>query len=179
MLAYNRLHPRVEVRLKVLIGLHPVGAHERLNTWIRIPLLPVNLVTANMEKLIRKKFAHLPDEGVEKLIGSLLGWIHCRIEDAPLAFNLIGSGSAGQLRIANKPGHAVPGHVELWNYANSAVPRVSDQVAYFILRVKQAIRAKLLQLGKFLALDAKALIVRKMPMKYVELHRRHAVEIAF
>ena len=69
------------------------------------------------------------------------------------------------------------GHVELRNNANAAVPRIGDQVAHFVLRVVEAVRAHLLQLGKFLALDPEALVLREVPVKYVQLHRCHAIEI--
>src|SRR4029077_17860561 len=44
--------------------------------------------------------------------------------------------------------------------------------------VIQAIGSKSLELGKLLTLNAKALVVRQMPVKYIELHRRHSVQIA-
>ena len=131
-----------------------------------------------MEELVGKKPGHLADEFVQKLVGFFPGGIHGRIEHAPLALDLVGARTAGQFGIADEPGGAVARHIEFRNHANAALARVRNQIANFVLRVVQAIRAHFLQLGKFLALDAEALVVRKMPVKYVQLHRGHAVEIA-
>ncbi len=57
--------------------------------------------------------------------------------------------------------------------------RVSDKFADLVLRVIEALGTHLVQLGKFLALDAEPLIVGKMPVQDVHLHGGHAVHIAF
>ena len=69
-------------------------------------------------------------------------------------------------------------HIEFRDHADATLARVRNQVADFVLRVEQAVRTHVLQLGKFLALDAEALVFRKMPVKDVQLHCRHAVEVA-
>ncbi len=69
-------------------------------------------------------------------------------------------------------------HIEFRHHANAALARIRDDAADFILRVVEAIRTHALQLGKFLAFDAEALVFREMPVKHVQLHRRHAVQVA-
>src|SRR5229473_3311549 len=70
------------------------------------------------------------------------------------------------------------GGVEFWKNANTAVVCVRNQLANLVLRVVQTIRAHLMQLGKALALDSKALVVREMKVENIHLHRRHSVNVA-
>ena len=49
---------------------------------------------------------------------------------------------------------------------------------HFVLRVEMPVGAELLKLREALAFDAKALIVGKMPVQHVELHRGHCVQVA-
>ena len=134
-------------------------AHEFLNFAIRVPLLSVYLIATDVEELIGKELGHFADELIEKMVSMLLCWIHGRVEDAPFALNLIRAGSAGQIRIADKPGGAVSRHVEFRDHANAALARIRDHVADLVLRVVEAIRAHFMQLGEFLALNAEALIL--------------------
>src|SRR5580692_6900171 len=120
-----------------------MGTHERLNRWICVPLFSVDLIAANVKVLVRKKFRHLADEGVEKFVGPLLSRIHGWVEDAPLAFNLIRARAAGQLWITNKPCRAVSGHIELGHHANATIVGVGYQLAYFILFVVKVVRSHL------------------------------------
>src|SRR4029077_13434006 len=69
-------------------------------------------------------------------------------------------------------------HIEFRNYTDDAVARIPDQIADLILGVIQPVRSKSMELGKFLTLNAKALVIRQMPVKYIELHRCHSVQIA-
>ena len=59
-----------------------------------------------------------------------------------------------------------------------AIARVCDDVPHLVLRVEMAVGTELLQVREALAFDAKALIVGKMPVQHVELHRGHGVQIA-
>src|SRR6266403_1384538 len=68
--------------------------------------------------------------------------------------------------------------VEFWKNANTTVVCVGDQLANLVLRVVQTIRAHLVQPGKALALDSKALVVGEMKVENIHLHRRHSVNVA-
>ena len=115
---------------------------------------------------------------VQKLVRFFVRGIHRRIEHAPLAFQLVGAWAAGEFRIADKPRGAVTGHIKFRHDANAAVARIGNQVADFFLGVKLAVGTLFLQLRKFLALHAKAFVVRKVPVKHVQFHGFHAVQIA-
>jgi hypothetical protein len=52
-------------------------------------------------------------------------------------------------------------------------------VPNLILRVVVPVGAELLKFGESLTLYPKPLIIRKMPVKDIELHRRHRIQIAF
>ncbi len=56
--------------------------------------------------------------------------------------------------------------------------RVGNEVANFFLRVKHPLRSRLRQLGKLLALRAETLVIGKMPVQHVHLHRCHTVDVA-
>ncbi len=178
MFGHDLLHPLIEIGLQIVVVFHAVGAHERLNLGIRVPLLAVDFVAPDMKKLVGKKPSHLADECVEKLVSFLPRGVHGRIENAPLALNLIRSRPAGQFGIAHEPGRCVPRHVELGNHANAALARIRDQFPDLVLGVVQTVRTHVRQLGKFLAFNAEALVFREMPVKHVELHRGHAVQVA-
>ena len=70
------------------------------------------------------------------------------------------------------------GDVELRDHADAAGGCVGHHFAHLVLRIVIAVRPGLLQLGIELALGAEALVVGKVPVKYVELHGGHGVEIA-
>src|SRR5215472_1392170 len=70
------------------------------------------------------------------------------------------------------------GRVELWNNADAAIMRIRDEVADLSLCVVVAFRSHARQFGKHLALDAKSLIVGKVPVQHVHLHGLHAVKSA-
>src|SRR5258707_12836520 len=131
-----------------------------------------------MEIMIGEEFAHLTDKLVEELVSLLVGEIHRGIENAPLALDGVRPGPARKLRVANKPRCAVARHIELGYDANPAVARIRDQFADFILRIVQPVRTQGVQLRKFFALGAESLILRKVPVEDVHLHRFEAVEIA-
>src|SRR5260221_4827118 len=131
-----------------------------------------------MEIMIGEEFAHLTDKLVEELVSLLVGEIHRGIENAPLALDGVRPGPARRLRVANKPPWRGARHSELGYGANPAVARIPDQFADFILRVVQPVRTQGVQLRKFFALGAESLILRKVPVEDVHLHRFEAVEIA-
>ncbi len=89
--------------------------------------------------MVGEEFGHLSDKLIQELISLLVGRIHRGVEHTPLALNLVGPGSARKLRVADKPGRAVAGHVELRHNANSAVVRVCYQATNFVLRVVQPV----------------------------------------
>src|SRR5262249_21060113 len=122
-------------------------------------------------------FCHFADEFVEEFVGLLVGGIHRGIEDAPAALDLIGTGAAGELWVADEPRSAMAGHVEFGNDANTAIAGVGDQIANFVLRVVEAIGTEFVELREFLAFDAEALIFRKVPVEDIHLHGFHAVKI--
>src|SRR3954452_3462921 len=155
-----------------------MGAHEGLDFWVGSPLLAVYFVSADMEILIGKQFGHLSDEAVEELVSGVFGWIHRGIENSPLAFDGVGTGRAGELGIADKPGGAVSGHIEFRDDTNATIVGIGDEVTNLILRVVKAVGAQLLELGITLTLDAETLVVGQVPVKDVQLHGGHAIEIA-
>ena len=160
MLADDLLHALVEVGLQILIRLHAMRAHEIFDFRIRVPLFSVYLIASDMKKLIGEKLGHFADKFIEKMVSMLFCWIHRWIKHAPFALDLIWPRRAGQVGIADKPGSAVSGHVELWDHADAALTRVGDHIAHFALRVIQPVGSHFVQLGKFLALDAEALVLR-------------------
>src|SRR5438874_4573855 len=80
--------------------------------------------------------------------------------------------------MSDKPRSAVAGNIKFRDYAYAAIPRISNHVADFFLRVIPPVGAQLLQLGKSLAFDAEALIVREVPVKNIHLHGIHAIQVA-
>ena len=156
----------------------PIFPHERANARAVLPLLAGYLISADVKERIGKQRGHLADECVQKLISGFARRVHGRIEHAPVAFDLIRPGRTGKLRIAQQPTGGVAGNIELGHHANAAVARVRDHIANLLLRVVKTIGAELLQLRKTLALDAKTLVVGEVPMEDVQLHGRHAVQIA-
>src|SRR3989442_7454021 len=140
-------------------------AHERLDLRVRVPLFPVYLIASDMKTLIGKKLGHFADEFIEKMVSMLFCWIHGWIKHSPFALDLIWPRRAGQVGIADKPGGPVARHIEFGSHANASIARVGDHIAHFALRVIQPVGAHLVQLGKFFALDAEALVFRQMPVK--------------
>src|SRR6266542_2527375 len=151
--------------------------HELLDLRIAVPLLAVYLVASDMEEPVRKKFRHLADELVEKFVSALTRGIHCGIKYTKLPPDGIGPRPAGEIRISHKPRRAVARHIELGNHADAAIMGVRNDLANLFLRVVEAIGAHFLQLREPLALNAKSLIVRQVPVEHVQLDRRHRVQI--
>ena len=61
MLAHDLLHASREISLEVSVVLDAVGAHEGLDSRIGIPLLTVDLITADMKIRVGEKLGHLFD----------------------------------------------------------------------------------------------------------------------
>src|ERR1700723_228265 len=97
MIRDELLHPAGEVGLKTGVIFNVVLLHVLFDTRIRVPLLTVALISADVEVGIWKERGHLTDELVKKLIGPLTGGIHRRIEDSPVAFDLVGSAAAREV----------------------------------------------------------------------------------
>ena len=128
--------------------------------------------------MVGKNFGHFADEIVEEFVGFFVRGIHRWIHHAPLAFDLVGAGAAGEFGIADEPGCAVAGHVEFGDDADAALARVGDEVANFVLRVIEIVGAEFVELGEFFALDAEALIFGKVPVEDVHFYGFHAIEVA-
>src|ERR1700761_2342382 len=119
--------------------------HKFLYPRVGVPLLTVAFISANMEIGVREESRHLPDEDIEELVGTVACGIHGRIENAPVALDLVGAFAACQIRVANKPGGSVSRHVEFRDDSNATVARVFDHPPDFLLGVEKAIGALLLQ----------------------------------
>ena len=174
VLGDDLLQPLVEVSLQVLIVFHAVSMNEFLNLRIRVPLLAVDFVAADVEVRVGKKLRHFGDELFQKLVSRFARGIHDRIA----VFERVGAGAAGEFGISEEPRSAVAGNVELGHDANPAIVRVGDQVANFCLRVELSVGALARELGKYFAFGAKTLVVGEMPVQHVHLYRSHCVEIA-
>ena len=70
------------------------------------------------------------------------------------------------------------GNIELRHHTDAAIARVGYDLPDLGLRVEQAVRPFLVQLGKPLALHAEALVFGEVPVEDVELHGGHGVQIA-
>ncbi len=161
------------------IVLQVVSLDEFLDFWVGVPLLSIHFVAANVKKMIGEELRHFAEELVEKLVGFFTSGIESRIEDAPFPFDFVGARAAGKFRIADKPGRAVAGHVEFGNHADAAVAGILDQVVNFVLRVVETVGTHLMELRKFLALDAETLIFGEVPVEDVHLHGFEAVDVSF
>ena len=177
VLVYKLLHALTKIGLQLVIRLVVVRLLEFLNLWIRVPRLSVHFVSTDVEIVVRKEPGHFSDENIQKLVRLLIRGIHRGIHHAPFFFDLERSRRTGNFGIPDKPGAAVAGHIKFRNDADPAVARVRNQLANFVLRVIRSARSQAMQLRQFLALGAKSLIVRDMPVKDVHLHRFHSVQI--
>src|SRR5579871_4542156 len=164
----------IEIRLQVLIVLHAVGVNVFLNLRIRVPLLAVDLVAADVEIGIGKQLGHFGDEFVEELVGLFAGWI----EDRIALFERKGAWAACEFGISDDPRAAVARHIKFWNDPNAALVRIGNEIANLGLRVELIVGAHARQFGEDFALGTESLIVGKMPVEDVHFYGGHAVEIA-
>ena len=151
---------------------------EVLDLWIGAPLLAVNFVATDMEKLVGEKLGHLANECIEKFVSALARRIHRRIEHAPLPLNRIRPRPAGEVGISHEPRRAVTWHIEFRHNANPAIARILDHIPQLLLRVVQAIRAFLIKFWKPPALDPEALIIGKVPVQHIHLYRSHSIDVS-
>ena len=91
---------------------------------------------------------------------------------------LYGPGALPQLRVTNQPTGGVSRDIKFRHHPNPSVSSVHNNLAHLILRVVQTIRSHRMEFWKFLALDAKALVLREVPMKHIELDGGHGIEVA-
>ena len=142
MLFYDLLHPPGEVGLEGMIVLDIVRMHPRLNMGIRIPVLAVYLVAADMKVSIRKKRLHLTENGIDQLVCRVARRVQRRTQVVTLRPDqAMRCGTGRQLRISNQPAHGVARHIELRDNAHATVARIGDQCAHLILRIEKPVRA--------------------------------------
>lgn len=156
----------------------PVLLHKRLNRRRRPPLAGVHLIAADVQIGIGEDRRQLADDRVDKLIHLVSGRIERRLMHTPLALHAIRPRRAHQVGIGHRDAGGVPRHVDLRHHANAARRGVSHHLPHLLTGVKQAVAGLLLQFGVMLGGKAPALIVGQVPVEYVELGRRHAVELA-
>src|SRR5260370_36985787 len=68
--------------------------------------------------------------------------------------------------------------IEFREHAYAAIMRVGNEVSNLCLSVIQTVGSHFVQLRKAFALDPKALVVGKVPVQNIHLHRRHSVQVA-
>src|SRR3954453_15516187 len=108
---------------------------ERLDLGIGVPILPIHLVAADMEKLVGEELPHLLDELVDELVDLFPRGIGHRLIPV-FVFDDKRARIAGQFGITYEPRTAVAGSIKLRNDADTPIMCVSEQVAYLFLRIK-------------------------------------------
>ncbi len=88
-----------------------------------------------------KMACHLCDKCIEKLVGAFARRIHHRIEDAELPLDVEGTGSAGEIGIADEPCTGVSRHVELRHDTDAAVARIGNNFAGLLLGIEKSVGA--------------------------------------
>src|SRR6185369_13916597 len=126
-----------------------------------------------------KQLRHFADELVEEFEGRIARGIHRWIEDSEATLDLVRAGRAGEFRMSDHPGRCVSGHVELRQYAHAAIGSVGDDVARFVLRVEEAIRAHAGEAWEDFALDAESLVIGEVPVEDVHLGNGDGVDLVF
>src|SRR5579864_6941844 len=99
VLLNQRTNALIEVTLEVGISLHAVLRHVGTDARIRVPLLAVDLVAADVEVLVREERRHLSDKAVEELVNLLTRGIYGGVEDAPVTLDRVRTRAACQLGI--------------------------------------------------------------------------------
>src|ERR1700720_3768424 len=75
VLGQDLLQTLIEIGLQILVILHSMRLNERLNLRIGVPVLAIDLVSANVKLGVGKKLAHLVNELVEEFISAFLNGI--------------------------------------------------------------------------------------------------------
>ena len=88
-------------------------------------MLVSDLVAADVQVLVREQRGHLADQFVDEGVDGFVGRVERRVVDAEGMDDLVGAGRAGEFGIADHPGRAMAGHVELGDDADAAVAGVS------------------------------------------------------
>ena len=171
-------HPAVEVRLQRVVVGEALLALEGGDALALVPVLAVVLVAADVEVRVGEERRHLAQEAVEEGVDLFLRRVEGGVEDPPLVLDAVRAGQRGQLGMPDEPARHVAGHVELRHHADAARGGVGDDLAELVLRVVLAVRPHLVQPRMALALHAEALVLGEVPVQDVQLHRRHAVEVA-
>src|ERR1700759_5007070 len=131
--------------------------------------MEVAFISSGVEVRIRKQLGHLFNEAAEKFVRALPCRIHC--------VALAGNVATTQIGVGVEPRCGVTRHVELWDHPNTAIPRVCNDLLHFFLRVVEATGCLLLQKRESLAFNMESRVIRKTPMKDVQLDGLHCVEI--
>ena len=165
-------------RLESSVVFQVMCTHELLYPRVGVPLLAIAFVAADVEISIGKERCHFADKKIQELIRALARRVHRRIENSPLASNLIWPLPTCQIRITNEPSGCVGRHIKLRHDTDAAVTGIFNDVSNLVLRVVQAVRPLLLKQRIDLGFHPESLIFGEMPMENVQLHCFHRVQIA-
>ena len=179
VLSDNFQNALIEITLQRMIVRDVVLFHERLDILVGVPVLAVVLIAPDMQIFIREQPGHLGEELIEEIIDRVAGGIEYRVHDAPVALDGVRSRSAAQFRVTDQPAGGVGRHVELRHHPDAAVIRIGDDLADLFLGEVESVGAHFMQFRKGFRFDPEALVVHQVPVQHVQLHRRHAVEVAF
>ncbi len=108
---------------------------------IGLPLYAIVLVPSDVHEVVGEDGRHLCDKCIEKLVGTFARRIHHRIEDAELPLNVKGTGSTREIGIADEPGTAMSGHVELRHDTDAAITRIANNLAGLLLGIEKSVGA--------------------------------------
>ena len=172
------LHALVEISLDGVRVLQVVLFRKRLHARRGVPLFGHHFIAADVEIRVREERRHLLKKGVEERVGFFAARVERVLIHAPFAPDLIRPRVGPQFRIPHQPCRRMAGDVEFRHHANAAVARVGHHAADLVLGVEQAVGALLMQFGETLALHAETLVLGEVPVKHVELHGSHRVQIA-
>ena len=132
-----------------------------------------------MQVLIRKERGHLTKKCFEKLVDFFARRIESRLKNSRTAFDRVWTRSTAEFGMTDQPTRAMTGNIKLRNDTNATIASVSDDFFYLFLRVVVTIGTHLMKLRKLLTLNTEALVLGQMPMKDIQLHCRHCIEVAF
>src|SRR5678815_1622518 len=81
--------------------------------------------------------------------------------------------------MSHQPTGAMTGNIKLRNYTDPTLSCIFNNLSRLFLCVEQTVGTHLMQLRKLFTLDTKALVFSKVPMKHIEFHGGHRIEISF